>query len=105
MARVIDQGAHRKGCHVFSGEGPEQCVESVYVLECGIEPGLVVLRGENDRHAVVDRLHEYIRLRGDDRTGFKRLSFGWFPVFPQAREGKRTFTLQADPHGLLLFPL
>ena len=52
MARVIDHGAHRKGGHVFSGEGPEQCVEGVYVLECGIKPRGVVLGVENHRHAV-----------------------------------------------------
>ena len=105
MTGVIHQGAHRKGGHVFSREGPEQHVEGVYVLKCGIEPRGVVLGIENHRHAGVDRLHEGIRLRGDDRAGFDGLAIFGGPVFPESRKGKRSPISQPDPHRLLLFPL
>lgn len=71
------------------------------MLESGIEPLIVGRGSENDRHSVVNRFREFIRVRGDDRTGFQGFPLSGRPVFPQACKGERTFTLQPDPHGLL----
>ena len=93
MARVIDKGAHRVGHEFLTRIRTEERLEGFDLLEGGIEPLVIRHGSENDRHPIVDRGHEVIRLCRDDRTGLKRLPFGERPVFPQSRKGKRTRAL------------
>ena len=43
----------------------------------------------------MDRPHQFVRLAGDEGTGFKRTD-GTPPGFPQAGEGERAVILEAD---------
>ena len=92
MARVIDQRAHGVGRQCRTRIGSEESIQGCNLLEGGIEP-LVIRRGrENDRHPIVDRGHEVIRLCGDNRTGFKRFPFSRRPMFPQPSKSERLLT-------------
>lgn len=105
MPRVVDEGTHRVGSQLFTRIGTKQCLERIYMLEGWVEPLVVRHGSENHRHPVMNWPHQFIRFRGDDRTGFEWLPFSRFPVFPQPREGERPFTPQSNPQGLLRAPL
>lgn len=82
VARVVDESTHRVCRQFLTWIGTQETIESFYVLEGRVKPLVVGCRGENDRHSIMDRGHEVIRLCGDDRTGFDRFPIGWLPVLP-----------------------
>lgn len=78
MARVIDRSAYRVGRESLARIGTKQGFEGVDLLKGGIELLVIGGGGENYRHPMMDRSHEVIRLRRDNRTGFEWCSFGLF---------------------------
>jgi hypothetical protein len=82
MARVIDKGTHRVGREFLSRIRTKEYLERLQLLESGVEPQGIGFGGENNRHSIVDRGHEVIRLLGDDRTGFERFPSCGLPVLP-----------------------
>jgi hypothetical protein len=94
---VIDPCTHRVGHEFFAGIWTEESFERFDVLKSGIEPLIIGRGGENDRHAIVNGVHEFVRLRRDDRTGFEWLPFSRRPVFPQSRKGERFAYRERQP--------
>lgn len=72
VARIIDQRTHGVGHELFAGIGTKQGLEGREVLNGGVEPLRIGLGWEQHRHAVMDRFHEVVRLRREDRAGFDR---------------------------------
>ena len=60
---------------------------------------------KDDRHAVVDRLYQFVRRGGDDRARREPLSAWRFPGIVQSGKAKGPFRLAADEHGNLGGPL
>ncbi len=70
------------------------------VLCAGIEPAFMVVLGQDNRHAVMDRFQKLIGVGGDDRT---RLDDLRWPTVPEAGEAKGSFVLKA--YGIFPFVL
>ena len=66
------------------------------------KPGLELVRGEDERHALVDRPHELIGSRGDDGEGLQRLLLTMIvPALPEPSKGDRGVVAATDEEGLL----
>jgi len=60
----------------------------VEVIDVGIEPQIVLVRRNDDGHAIVQVGDERIRSRGQDRTALDDLPVGTLPLIPKAGERK-----------------
>src|SRR5262245_59180624 len=98
---VVYQGADPVGQHPFCGEGPQEIPQLLAVLAPGVEPEVVLVRWEDYRHPLVDRLHQLVGVRGQDRAGLDRL-LPFLPALPQPGQAEGTLALQADTVGLLV---
>ena len=68
----------------------------------GIEPAFMVVLGQDNRHAVMDRFQKLIGVGGDDRTRLDDLRC-ILPTVPEAGEAKGSFVLKA--YGIFPFVL
>jgi hypothetical protein len=76
--------------HYLRGDGREQLARG-RAVERGVQPGLPELGvGEDDRHAVVDRPDQLVRLAGDDRATRNDLAVGQAPAGPEARKAEES---------------
>src|SRR5581483_647070 len=73
--------------------------ELSYVLVCGIEPCAVVLRPNDDRHAVMKRPHQVVRFSRDKRDAPQSL-----PVRRNAGEREELGVARLDVPGELAAP-
>ncbi len=68
----------------------------------GIEPSFMVVLGQDNRHAVMDRFQKLIGVDGDDRTRLDDLRC-ILPTVPEAGEAKGSFVFKA--YGIFSFVL
>jgi hypothetical protein len=89
VADVADQAVGRNHAHTLRLVRTQE-VERRSGLVVVVQPAVEVPGVEYDGHAVMDRLRELIRLRGDDGKGIDRrvhVSLAWTPFGEQACEG------------------
>src|SRR5436190_22447517 len=73
------------------------------VLHGRIEPKLIVSGRQDDRHPVVQGLHQLVGLGGDDRTRLDRLGpLAGPPALPEAGQAQWPLVFEADEIWLLL---
>jgi hypothetical protein len=105
MSRVVHEPTDRVGQQFLTRIGVQEGLQRCCMLEGRVEPLVVGRGGEHDRHPVVNRSQQLVRVRREDRTGFDGRALRGLPLLPQAGKGKRAVTLQADPQRLLHPPL
>src|SRR5262245_12066055 len=62
-------------------------------------------RSEDHGHSVVNRPHQFIRVRGNDGERLHPLTVRFAPYVPQASEGEQLFALKMNPHWDFALPL
>ena len=68
----------------------------------GVQPGVVIAGGQDDRHPVVDRHHQRVGLGRDDAARVDFLAVGRYPSLAEPRESEQfIFIPGADEIGLL----
>src|SRR5574338_1399927 len=67
----------------------------------GVQPGRLVIGIQDDRHAIMDLGHLFVRLGGDDRVGLPLLAFGVGPAATDAGTRDYTGLLRMYIKGLL----
>ena len=100
VPRIAHALAHAVALHQVFRQGLQQGLE-VFCFRLRAEPGGVVGRLQDHRHAVVHRAHQCIGVGGDEGGGLQRRAVRRLPVFPQAGEGEQPLALQADEPRLL----
>src|SRR5262249_40630482 len=100
MMRVVDMVAYRPCLQLFGRVGPKQPADLFGLLEVGAEPEFVILRGEDGRHAVVERAEQLVGRHRQDRTGLPCRPRTCWPWLPEAGESERPPVAQAHVVGL-----
>ena len=110
VLHVIHQCRHRVFGERSIGGGLEECGESGDVAVLAIQPAVPGLLRKDHRHAIVDRTHQVVGARGDDRAGGYPLPFRVLPRSPQASQRQRRSVgvmeeVRKLPARLALLPL
>jgi len=81
VADVADAVAHWPGAHWVCGIGMQEvCGRRCFLMR--IEPAVVVLALDNDRHTVVNRDQPLVGGGGENRESFQRIAVGLAPASP-----------------------
>ena len=80
MFGAVDEAGDALAGHGFGGVGDEKRFQELGFGAVGIEPGLVVVRAQDDGHPVVDGGDERVGLGGDDGEAVDGLAVGWAGV-------------------------
>ena len=103
---LVHSFADRPELELVVGRGHEQLLQRVDILVRRVEPPVPLRLGQHDRHALVDRLQQFVRLGRDDRERAQRGAsspiVGIVPDLPQPRERERLTVAAADEPRLLL---
>ncbi len=94
MPRVVHERTDGVGLELFTRIGAKQGLQRFCLVDGGIEPLVVGRGGQYDRHPVVNRSQQLVRVRCKDRTGFDSRAFRRLPLFPQPGKRERLFALQ-----------
>ena len=81
----------------WAGIGFRERAQGGDVARRGIEPGVLGLFGQNDRHAVVDGGHKLVGRGSDNGAGLNTLALRPTPRLPDAGEGKEAAALEGEP--------
>lgn len=87
VGRPVHSSAHGVRLHSIVGVGLEKGGERSFLFEARIEPPLVIIGMEDDRHAVIDLAHEVVSLGSDDSARADLIPIS-LPDLPQPREGE-----------------
>ena len=104
MAGTVHRPAHRDGLPAFDRGWDQERLEPRGVAVRRVEPGGVVAAVEDDRHAVVQRAQQVVRIGGQDGEGLddgRRGRLAVLPPGPETGEGEGEPILAADQVGLL----
>jgi hypothetical protein len=80
VPRVIDSGTRRDDGEVFASVRSKQGLHALALLYPRVKPKVVVPRLQDDGHAIMERAHGVVRVRGEDCTGLDSLLLGVAPV-------------------------
>ncbi len=114
MFGAVDEAGDALAGHGFGGVGDEERFQELGLGAVGIEPGLVVVRAQDDGHPVVDGGNERVGLGGDDgeavdglavgRTGVVEVEFagagGAESAFPEAGHAEEARIAHGKAEGL-----
>jgi hypothetical protein len=92
----VDRPAHFDGFHLVGGIRDKQRPEFVGGQIGGIEPTLEGFAGDNDGHAIVDGLDQFVGRCGDDGEGAQLGAVGGMPGIPEAGEGECRLRFEAQ---------
>ena len=98
----VDPGTYGKGEHLFRRERNEEGRQRARILERRVEPPVVLPRGKDHRHPVVDRGQDGVRSGRQDSARFDDILARAFPPVPQPGEGEESPVTHSDK--VRLFP-
>src|ERR1043165_698944 len=101
ILRTVDELADPIGQHLFCRVRSQQLHQLLSIVAPWIKPQVVLALRDDDRHSLMDGLHQVVGVRGQDRAGFDGL-LTLFPALPQARQAKRPVAFQPDEVGQLV---
>jgi hypothetical protein len=99
ICRPVHEAGHRVGFHLVCWEGLEEGVELLRLYGVGIEPGLFIGAGENNRHPVVDGGEQFVWFGGDNRATHQLLAVLPSPHIVDASKGEDIFMFQLKQVG------
>src|ERR1039458_5645276 len=91
--------AHGPGAHALGRVGTKQ-IYGRPLFRLWIEPAIVVFWFKDYRHAVVNRLHQLIRIGSEDGEGLERFLVFALPPVPQSRESVGLAALEREGEGM-----
>jgi hypothetical protein len=104
VARAVDRQAHRVADHLFGRVWPQHLSDKIELARVGFEPQLIVLRVQDDGHAVVHGPQQLVGLRRQDGAEVDGLALP-LPPLPQPGEAERPPVPHPEEVGLLsVFP-
>jgi len=101
IPRVVYKKANLTGLQKTWITGLQYCLQVTAGNRLHIQPQVIIFGLQDHRHPVMNGLHAFIGLCGDDGAGGDFLPYGIGPDIVQASHTKGYFILHADEEGLL----
>src|SRR5216684_4894386 len=102
IAYFVHCRTHWVHAHQPGVQGLQQITGLPRISDSRIEPEIVIVWFEDDRHSVVNVLEQGVGVCGQDRAGLDYFASRIFPLVPQSSKCKQSIVGHSDVEGLLL---